>query len=64
MQDVVEAMEGAIAPAPCVATRAWRKLRDDIKGSLSSFTPAALAREAREIGPPAANYSIWRGAGR
>ncbi len=83
VRDVVEAIEGAIAPVPCVdpeagagpaecgqsgngcdrattcvATRVWQKLRDDIRGSLSSFTLAALAREAREIGPPAADYVI------
>jgi DNA-binding IscR family transcriptional regulator len=83
VKDVVEAIEGAIAPVPCVdpaagaspaecgddpsgcdhattcvATRVWRKLRDDIVSSLSSFTLAAMAKEAREIGPPAENYVI------
>jgi len=83
VKDVVEAIEGAIAPVPCVdpeagagraecgddltgcdrattcvATRVWQKLRDDIASSLASHTLAALAKEAREIGPPAANYSI------
>jgi DNA-binding IscR family transcriptional regulator len=41
-----------------VATRVWRKLRDDIVSTLSSFTLAAMANEAREIGPPAVNYVI------
>jgi len=41
-----------------VATRVWQRLRDDIASSLASHTLAALAREAREIGPPAADYSI------
>jgi DNA-binding IscR family transcriptional regulator len=41
-----------------VATRVWKKLRDDIVSSLSSFTLAAMAKEAREIGPPAENYVI------
>ncbi len=83
VKDVVEAIEGAIAPVPCVdpeagsgpgecgddgngcdrattcvATRVWKKLRDDIRGSLASFTLAALAREARQIEPPAADYVI------
>jgi len=83
VKDVVEAIEGAIAPVPCVdpaagasaaecgddtsgcdrattcvATRVWKKLRDDIVSSLSSFTLAAMAREAREIAPPAENYVI------
>jgi Rrf2 family cysteine metabolism transcriptional repressor len=83
VKDVVEAIEGAIAPVPCVdpaagaspaecgddpsgcdrattcvATRVWKKLRDDIVSSLSSFTLAAMAKEAREIGPPAENYVI------
>jgi Rrf2 family transcriptional regulator, cysteine metabolism repressor len=83
VRDVVEAIEGAIAPVPCVdpaagaspaecgddpsgcgrattcvATRVWKKLRDDIVTSLSSFTLAAMAKEAREIAPPAENYVI------
>jgi Rrf2 family transcriptional regulator, cysteine metabolism repressor len=83
VKDVVEAIEGAIAPVPCVdptagasaaecgddptgcdrattcvATRVWKKLRDDIVSSLSSFTLAAMAKEAREIAPPAENYVI------
>jgi DNA-binding IscR family transcriptional regulator len=41
-----------------VATQVWRKLRDDIVTSLSSFTLSALAREARDLGQGAENYAI------
>ena len=83
VRDVVEAIEGAIAPVPCVdlaagasagecgenpagcerattcvATRVWKKLRDDIVQSLASFTLADLARQAREVGQPVGNYVI------
>jgi Rrf2 family transcriptional regulator, cysteine metabolism repressor len=83
VRDVVEAIEGSIAPVPCVdqaagasagecgdtpggcerattcvATLVWQKLRDDIVRSLSSFTLAALARQARELGQPTENYAI------
>ena len=83
VRDVVEAIEGSIAPVPCVdpaagasvgecgenpggcerattcvATRVWQKLRDDIVQSLSSFTLAGLARDARELGAPTENYVI------
>jgi len=83
VKDVVEAIEGAIAPVPCVdpaagasrgecgenpsgcdratmcvAIGVWRKLRDDIVRSLSSFTLNALAREARDLSGPAENYVI------
>ena len=83
VRDVVEAIEGAIAPVPCadpaagagkgecaddsdgaarptarVATVVWRKLHDDIVASLSSFSLAALARQARDLGQPAENYVI------
>ncbi|HET6451208.1 MAG TPA: Rrf2 family transcriptional regulator [Spirochaetia bacterium] len=83
VRDVVEAIEGTIAPVPCVdpsasagpgecgddptgcdrattcvATRVWKRLRDDIVATLSSFTLAELARQAREIGPAADNYVI------
>ena len=82
VKEVVEALEGTIAPvecvdpaagdgrecrenAPvcarathCVATRVWKKLRDDIVDSLSSFTLGDLARQANEIGEPAENYVI------
>jgi DNA-binding IscR family transcriptional regulator len=36
----------------------WKKLRDDIVSSLSGFTLAELARQAREVGAPAENYMI------
>jgi Rrf2 family protein len=83
VRDVVEAIEGSIAPVPCVdpeagasvgecgenpancerattcvSTRVWQKLRDDIVRSLSGFTLAGLAREARELGQPTQNYVI------
>jgi Rrf2 family cysteine metabolism transcriptional repressor len=83
VKDGVEAIEGSIAPVPCVdpiagasvgecgenpsgcervticvATQVWRKLRDDIVTSLSSFTLSALAREARDLGQGAENYVI------
>jgi Rrf2 family protein len=83
VRDVVEAIEGSIAPVPCVdlaasagpgecgenpagcerattcvATRVWKKLRDDIVRTLSSFTLADLARQAREVEQPAENYVI------
>jgi len=83
VKDVVEAIEGRIAPVPCVdpeagagagecgenpagcdrlttcvVTQVWKKLRLDIDRSLSSFTLAALARQARELGQTAENYVI------
>ncbi len=83
VKDIVEAIEGVIAPVPCVdpaagarsgecgddpagcerattcvVTGVWRKLRDDIVASLSSFTLARLAKEARELGELAENYVI------
>jgi len=83
VKDIVEAIEGGIAPVPCVdpaagagtaecgeggdgcdrattcvATRVWRRLRDDIVASLSSFTLEALAREARDLDQPAGDYVI------
>jgi Rrf2 family protein len=83
VKDVVEAIEGAIAPVPCIdaaagagkaecaeeadgspraTTRAaalvWRKLHDQITATLGSFTLQALAREARDAGPPVENYVI------
>ncbi len=42
----------------CVATRVWRKLGDDILSSLSSFTLASLARQARELTAADADYEI------
>ena len=69
--DVVEAIEGDLVPVPCVedsepcarkssciAARVWKKLADDMAASLSSFTLAELARQAREMGEPVPNYSI------
>jgi Rrf2 family transcriptional regulator, cysteine metabolism repressor len=83
VKDVVEAIEGVIAPVPCVdptagasagecgdlpggceratncvAMRVWQKLRDDIVSSLSSFTLAELASQAREISEPVPDYVI------
>ena len=81
VRDVVEAIEGRIAPAPCsgeaasdpeciespsacerattcVIARVWRKLQQDIEQSLSSFTMAGLARQARELGENTTNYVI------
>jgi Rrf2 family protein len=71
VRDVVVAIEGNITPVPCledpeacarvtscVATRVWKKLAEDMEGSLSSFTLAELARQAREIKEPVSNYSI------
>jgi Rrf2 family protein len=62
VKDVVEAIEGRIAAVlcasdpeacaratSCVASHVWRKLSEDIERSLSSFTLAALARQAREL---------------
>jgi Rrf2 family protein len=70
-RDVVEAIEGKIAAAPCaedprscarsascVTARVWRKLTEDMETSLSSFTLAELARQARELRETAANYVI------
>jgi len=71
VKDVVEAIEGRIAavlcvsdPAACaratscVATGVWKKLSEDIERSLSSFTLAALARQARELAAAEADYQI------
>jgi Rrf2 family protein len=71
VRDVVEAIEGRICPAPCVedpqecarvtscvASHVWRKLSQDIEKSMASFTLADLARRARRMGEPVANYSI------
>jgi len=81
VRDVVEAIEGRIAPAPCageaasdpgcvespsaceratscVVVRVWKKLQEDIEGSLGSFTLAGLARQAREIEESPTNYVI------
>jgi Rrf2 family protein len=71
VKDVVEAIEGRIAAAlcvedpqacarasSCVAARVWRKLSEDIGASLSSFTLAALVRQARELELADAGYEI------
>ncbi len=71
VRDVVEAIEGRTAAvacvedpescarsASCVATRVWKKLSDDIKGSLASFTLSELARQAREPREAGADYVI------
>jgi Rrf2 family protein len=42
----------------CVATRVWKKLGEDIGASLSSFTLAALAHQARDLGSSDADYEI------
>jgi Rrf2 family protein len=71
VKDVVEAIEGRIAAVlcaddpqacaratSCAATRVWRKLSEDIERSLSSFSLAALARQARELAAAQADYQI------
>jgi len=81
VKDVVEAIEGAIAPAPCAdspsgdcgddepaggcervtqcaTARVWRRLRDDIGRTLSSFTLAELARDARSLRQEPPDYAI------
>ena len=71
VKDVVEAIEGRIAAVlcvsdpeacaratSCVATGVWKKLSEDIERSLSSFTLAALARQARELAAAEADYQI------
>ena len=81
VKDVVEAIEGAIAPAPCTESpagdcgdedppggcervtecataRVWRRLRDDIGRTLSAFTLAELARDARSLRQTPPDYVI------
>lgn len=71
VKDVIEAIEGKITPVPCVAeegecgrrkgcatTEVWRRLRDDMESSLSSFTLADLAQRARNLGDRLEEYSI------
>ena len=53
-----DSTDGCERATTCVATRVWKKLRDDIQSSLSSFTLLALAREARELDQPVENYVI------
>jgi DNA-binding IscR family transcriptional regulator len=68
---VVEAIEGKIAAVlcvqdpdacvravTCVATRVWKRLSEDIERSLSSFTLAALASQARELAAAGPNFEI------
>jgi Rrf2 family protein len=71
VKDVVEAIEGRIAAVlcvqdpeacgravTCVATRVWKRLSEDIERSLSSFTLAALASQARELAAAEPDYQI------
>jgi len=81
VRDVVEAIEGRVALAPCageaasdpgciespsacerattcVVSRVWKKLQEDIVGSLASFTLAGLARQTRELEESTTNYVI------
>ena len=71
VRDVVEAIEGRIFPAPgmddaagparateVVVAGVWRIVRDEIEGSLSRITLAALARQAREVGDSTESYVI------
>jgi len=71
VKDVVQAIEGRINPVPCVedenacdrattcvASGVWKKLRRDIEESLSGFTLAELAQQAREPIVPGENYMI------
>jgi Rrf2 family protein len=71
VKDVVEAIDGKIASllgaddpdagaraTSSAATRVWKRLAEDIERSLSSFTLAALAREAREHSAPGLSYDI------
>ena len=71
VKDVVEAIEGRIAAVPCVqdpeacaratscvARGVWKKLNKDIEASLSSFTLAGLARQARRLATSDAGYEI------
>jgi Rrf2 family protein len=71
VKDVVEAIDGKIAVVPCageepncarltgcVATEVWKQLNQDIEASLSAFTLAALARQARAAGRAVSSYEI------
>ena len=69
VKDVVEAMEGSITAPPVAeeprpsatagaADRVWKQLAQAIERSLSSFTLAGLAREARRQAGPAGSYDI------
>jgi Rrf2 family protein len=71
VKDVVEAIEGRVAAGPCVhdpeacaratacvASEVWKKLSADIERSLSSFTLAGLAGQARELAASGPDYQI------
>jgi Rrf2 family protein len=71
VKDVVEAIEGKIAAVlcvhdpeacaratSCVATQVWKQLSADIERSLSSFTLAGLAGQARELVASDPDYQI------
>jgi Rrf2 family protein len=71
VKDVVEAIEGKIAAvlcvddpeacaraSSCVATKVWQQLSRDIERSLSAFTLAALARQARQLSNVESGYQI------
>jgi Rrf2 family protein len=71
VKDVVEAIEGRIAAVlcvhdpqacaratSCVTTRVWKRLSEDIERTLSSFTLADLARQARELVTSDPGYEI------
>ena len=71
VKDVVEAIEGKIAAvlcvdnpeacaraSSCVTTKVWQQLSRDIERSLSAFTLAALARQARQLSNVESGYQI------
>lgn len=71
VKDIVEAIEGEIVPVPCTdvaepcgragqcaATKVWKRLAEDMKKSLSSFTLADLVRTAKDARVTGANYEI------
>jgi Rrf2 family cysteine metabolism transcriptional repressor len=71
VKDIVEVLEGEIAPVPCVgnleacdrsgacaATEVWQRLADDMKKVLASYTLADLAKEAERKAVNGTEYSI------
>jgi Rrf2 family protein len=72
VKDIVEAMEGSITSVLCAdepegdgsrstaraTTRVWKRLCEDVEESLSSFTLAFLAREAKELSSPNPSFEI------
>jgi Rrf2 family cysteine metabolism transcriptional repressor len=71
VMNVVEAIDGKITPVPCVedasccerssacaVTGVWKKLRNDIDETLSSFSLADLARRSHGASQSADNYVI------